>query len=97
MNDAFASRYICNNDDAGSTLVDDGYPASNPVFVLPDGSDEHTTARCVVERYFGRLRMLWRMVGCRFPRSARWHSLVIRAAFILTNMVIVFEGQGLNY
>ena len=96
MNDRFASRYVCNADWHQSTLVDDGYPEHNPVFIRPDDSDEHSDARSVVERYLGRLKMLWKMVGSTFCRSARWHSLAIRAAFILTNMVIIIEGEGLN-
>merc|ERR1712154_269795 len=96
MNDAFASRYICVNDDPGSTLADDGYPARNNVFVLPDGTDEHARQRVKVEHYFARYRLLWKIVGNIYHKGSRWHSLTIRAAFILTNMIIIHDDRD-NY
>ncbi len=82
---------MCNNDGPASTLVDDGY-AARDTFILPDGSDEHKAGRTIVERYFSKVKMLWRMVGGVYTRGKRWHDLVLRAAFILTNMVVMFEG-----
>ena len=95
MNDASASVYICNGDRPRSTLVDNGYPGSRLEFIRCDGSEAHKAARTVVERYFGRLKSLWKAVGRKWERGAKWHSLVIRAAFILTNMVITYSA-GLN-
>ena len=92
MCDSAASYYVCNDDRVNSTLVDDGYP-NRPQFIRPDGSDEHKIARTIVERYFGRLKLLWKMVSNIYCRGSKWHSTVIRAAFILTNMVIIFEGS----
>ena len=59
--------------------------------MAPDGTDEHTAARAVVENYFSRMKVLWRMVGSVYGRGKRWHHLVIRASVILTNMVVFFE------
>ena len=95
MPDSMACDYVCEDDWANSTLVDEGYRVGREEFIVCDGSDEHKEARSVVERYFGRLKLMWRMVGNKYCRAARYHSLVIRAAFILTNMVISYEG-GLN-
>eukprot|EP01084_Bolivina_argentea_P252038 422954_1 len=90
-NDAAMSADMCLDDDDDSTLVDDGYP-NRRQFILPDESDEHKAGRTVVERYFSRLKMLWGMVGGVYTRGKRWHDLVLRAAFILTNMVVMWEG-----
>ena len=76
--------------------MDDGYPAYRLQFVVCDDTEEHRSARTVVERYFARLKSLWKIVGNKYCKGARWHSLVIRAAFILTNMVITYAG-GLNH
>eukprot|EP01083_Nonionella_stella_P063580 165214_1 len=93
MPDSTASQYICQDEYYQSTLVDDGYPAANPIFVPPDGTDSHKEHRSVIERYFGRLKLLWQIVGSKYCKGFRYHSLCIRAAFILTNMVIYFEGS----
>ena len=97
MQDAAASRMCCRNDAPQSILVDDTYPDEEEriEFIKPHGREEHRRARSVVERYFGQLKRKWKLVGRKFSRDARWHSLAIRAAFILTNMVIVRNG-GLN-
>lgn len=94
-NDAAASIFVCHNDRPQSILVDSGYPSSRPQFIRNDGTETHAGYRTVIERYFGRLKTLWKIVGQRYDRGKRWHSMVIQAAFILTNMVITFEG-GLN-
>ena len=95
--DRQACKYVCTNDLPGSTLVDGGYPGSDEriQFIKSDNTRRHADARSVVERYFGLLKRKWQMVGGQFHRDARWHSLAIRAAFILTNMVITRNG-GLN-
>eukprot|EP01084_Bolivina_argentea_P191600 329110_1 len=90
-NDSVMSEGMCLNDGQASTLVDDGYP-QRAEFILPDGSEDHKAGRALVERYFSRLKMLWRMVGGVYTRGKRWHDLCLRAAFILTNMVVMFEG-----
>ena len=97
MSDTSASAYCCQNDEAGSTLVDAGYPGSDTriQFIKADGTPTHARERTVVERYFARLKSLWKMVSRQYCRGSKWHSLVIRAAFILTNMVI-YCGGGLN-
>eukprot|EP01084_Bolivina_argentea_P252036 422951_1 len=92
MNDAAMSEDMCVNDSANSTLVDDGYSQDRDEFIMPDESDEHKAGRTIVERYFSRVKMLWQMVGGVYTRGKRWHDLVLRAAFILTNMVVMFEG-----
>ena len=92
MSDAAASIYVCNDDRPNSTLVDAGYP-DRLQFIRPDGTEEHAAARIIVERYFGRLKLLWKMVGTKYCRGSKWHTLVMRAALISTNMAIVFEGS----
>ena len=94
-NDAAASIYVCHHDRPKSILVDSGYPSTRPQFIRNDGTEIHAGYRTVIERYFGRLKTLWKIVGQRYDRGKRWHSLVMQAAFIMTNMVITFEG-GLN-
>ena len=96
MPDATASQFICLNDRVRSTLVDSGYPADRVEFWRCDGTPEHAAERSVVERYFGRLKLTWKMVGSKYCRSARFHSYCIRAAFILTNMQIYYAA-GLNH
>ena len=91
MSDSAASKYICRDDRPSSTLVDDTYPP-RPEFIKSDGSRQHA----VVERCFGRPKALWKLVGTHCGRDPRWHSLVIMAAFILTNMVITWNA-GLNH
>ena len=87
MNDAAMSRTMCLGDGAGSTLVEDGYPGFRPEFVLPDGTEEHSRYRATVERYFGRLKVTGRLVGWIWGKKKKdWFDVVIRAAFILTNM-----------
>lgn len=96
MNDAAMSRTMCHGDGVASTLVDDGYPGNRVEFVLPDRTPEHSRARGVVERFFGRVKVSWKMVGNVWNKKLKdWFDLVIRAAFILTNMNIL-EGSGLN-
>ena len=96
MNDSAMSSVMCVGDGIGSTLVDDGYPSSRSEFILPDGSEEHSAARSVVERYFGRVKVLWRMVGGVWTKYNKdYFDFVIRAAFILTNMKLL-ESDGLN-
>ena len=86
---------MCQGDGVASTLVDDGYPAARPEFVMPDGTQGHAQGRAVVERFFGRVNLKWRMVSGVYVRGKRWHTLVLQAAFILTNMDLFFAG-GLN-
>lgn len=86
---------MCRGDGVGSTLVDDGYPAARPEFEMPDGSRNHAAGRGVVERYFGRVKLKWRMVSGVYVRGKRWHNMVLLAAFILTNMDLAYSG-GLN-
>ena len=95
MSDSAASKYVCRDDRPNSTLVDATYPPRSE-FIKSDGSPQHAANRSVVERYFGRLKALWKLVGTKYGRDPRWHSLVIRAAFILTNMVITWNA-GLNH
>ena len=93
MNDKFAARYVCQNDWVGSTLCDDGYPLNDPRFLCSDDTDEHKEARFVIEQAFANIKIRWKMVGSRFCRNRRWHSLAISAAFILNNMCKVFESE----
>ena len=96
LNDAAMRWDMCHGDGFESTLVDDGYPADRIEFKLPDNSEEHSAARAVCERYFGRLKVTWSMVGHVWGKKKKdWFDLTIRAAFILTNMN-VFESNGLN-
>ena len=92
MPDSTMSDSMCLNDGPNSTLVDRGYPEYRPQFVRSDGAPDHAKGRVLVERYFSRVKMLWKMVGGVYWRGKRWHQLVIRASFILTNMVVFFEG-----
>ena len=85
MGDSNLSHFVCNGDWNNSTLVDGTY-ANRPQFVKPDGSIEHKQARVCVEWLFGRNKLDWAMTGCIFRRASRWHNLVIRAAFTLSNM-----------
>ena len=93
MPDSTMSQQMCLDDAIRSTLVDAGYPMYRPEFVVSNGTSEHASGRSTVERYFARMKVLWRMVGGVYWRGKRWHNLVIRAAFILTNMVVIFEGS----
>ena len=93
MPDSTMSEQMCLDDQMWSTLVDGGYPGSRPQFIKSDGTVEHATGRTTVERYFSRVKVLWRMVGGVYTRGKRWHNMVIRAAFILTNMVVIYEGS----
>ena len=97
MSDRAASKYLCTIDRPGSILVDEGYPGSEErmQFIKSDSPTTHANARSVVERFFGLLKRMWKLVGRQFCRDARWHSLAIRAAFILTNMMKTRNG-GLN-
>lgn len=95
MNDAAMSRYCCLNDDDGSTLCDGTYPSSRPEFICSDQSDAHSEGRSLVERYFGRMKCLWKMVGTVFCKDKKYMDMTIRAAALLTNLVIQDEG-GLN-
>ena len=96
MNDAEMSSWMCIGDGVGSTLVDDGYPAYRNEFILPDLTEEHSLYRSPVERYLGRVKVLWRMVGHVWTKyNKAYFDLVIRAAFILTNMKVM-ERNGIN-
>ena len=91
--DSAMSTYMCIGDDPASTLVDGTYPAARPEFIVSDGSSDHADSRSVVERYFSKQKLLWRMVGRRYVKGKRWFDMVLRASFILTNMVIFDEGS----
>ena len=93
MPDSAMSERMCLDDAMYSTLVDGGYPASRLEFIKSDGSTQHASGRTTVERYFSRVKMLWGMVGSVYWRGKRWHNMVIRASFILTNMVVIYEGS----
>eukprot|EP01083_Nonionella_stella_P130098 394810_1 len=99
MNDASAGRLIAQNAPPQSLLVDDGYPSRDARFIPPPVNpyqkDQHSGQRSVVERYFGKLKTLWKMVGNKYRWKTEWHGIVIRCAVILTNMLIVYE-RGLN-
>ena len=64
-----ASNYICLNDPPNSVLVDDGYPAINPAFIPPDGTDQHKESRVAVEWCFGSNKMDWTMTGTKYKRN----------------------------
>ena len=96
MCDANASQYVCRADWPASTLVDQGYPAFDPRFVLPDGTQAHMTDRVLVEHFLGRNKMNWQMTGGVFRRKSAWHSLCIRGSIILSNMKKIFDDKKNN-
>ena len=95
MNDAAMSRRVCHNDNPNEVLVDKGYPVTNPKFVLPDG-DLQASERVQVENFFAYLCNSWKLVGATYNGKKELHSIVIRCAFILTNMQICHSG-GLRH
>ena len=99
MNDKAAGNLIAVNALEGSILVDGGYRLSDPRFIgpppVPNGhplKKRHSGARVIVERFFGKLKTVWKMVGLVYTKDKKYHGLVIRCAVILTNMLIVHEG-----
>ena len=100
LNDSAASKFIAINALPKGVLADKGYPAYDARFELPPGESDpmsvyHSDARSVVERFFAKLKLLWKMIGNKYMRQSKWHGTVIRCCVILTNMLIVHEG-GLN-
>ena len=98
MNDEAMSASMCIDHGIGSTLVDDGHSRQRMEFDLPpaDGSEEHASCRGVVEKYFARVKVTWKMVGrVHGKKNEQWFVKVIWAAFILTNMNVL-ESNGLN-
>lgn len=76
MPDSVASNYMCENDSNGEILVDKGYPASNPKFIVPPGDGDplkecHQNGRAIVEHYFSRLSILWKMCGSCYRRKVQ--------------------------
>eukprot|EP01083_Nonionella_stella_P078345 214364_1 len=89
MHDSNTARYLGIDNWPQSTLVDSGYGV-DPRFIGPDGSLEHKQQRAHIEWLFGENKMDWAMVGGVYRRSSSFHSLAIRASFILSNMKKVF-------
>ena len=91
MNDASLSGRVCQNNDRKETLADKGYPVTNEKFILPDGEDQ-ASQRVEVENFFAYLGRTWKLVGGVYNGKKEFHSIVIRCAFILTNMQICYNG-----
>ena len=91
MNDAAMSSRVCQNNNDQEVLVDKGYPITNSKFVPPDG-DSQASERVTVENYFAYLSNNWKLVGGTYKGKKELHSIVIRCAFILTNMKIAYSG-----
>lgn len=91
MNDASLSGRVCQNDNIQETLADKGYPVTNNKFILPNGDDQ-ASQRVEVENFFAYLSNTWKLVGTVYNGKKELHSIVIRCAFILTNMQICYNG-----
>eukprot|EP01084_Bolivina_argentea_P242205 406389_1 len=94
MCDSNACRYIAVNEWDRGILSDSGYPQERR-FVRSDGTMEHKQERAHIEHLFHQVKGDWEMVGGVYNRDSKYHSLAIRAAFILNNMKKSF-GTNFN-
>lgn len=97
MPDSIAGEFMCQNDTNMEVLVDAGYSSRNPKFIKPPGdsdplAESHKENRAIVEHFFGRQSLLWKMAGGCFRRKSKRHAIVLRCTVILTNMSITEKG-----
>lgn len=102
MNDASASVFVSDKiKQPNSILVDAGYPKYVPAFMPPLGDDHplaerHKNKRTgLSEHAFGYVAQRWKIVGKKYEKQSDFHSLTIRAAFILQNMLLCFN-EGIH-
>jgi len=86
MHDTNASQYIALNAWNQSIMADDGYPAADPRFIVPDGSALHKEQRVPIEWVNGDIKRASNLVGYIYRNSSMWHEYAIYAALILHNM-----------
>ena len=99
MNDSTASGWVLDKfQRPRSILVDAGYPEKASAFIGPYGkdhdlADRHKSKRTgLTEHTFGFLSCRWKIVGLKYQKEASFHSLTIRACFILHNMLLCHFG-----